>query len=150
MNLEAFQATKFKLEEWYRAQKRVLIIDHDPLARDVLRLVFETDGYYCEEANTGIVGFSILQNLSVNLIILDTALPDFTGVEFLNRLSHLYQVEVPPVIFVASQLTQELKRQAFRAGAQVVLTKPYDLHALQAATTGLLIRVGAKMFHNEE
>ncbi len=150
MDLEAFHTTKFKLEEWNRGQKRVLIIDHDPLARDVLRLVFEEDGYQCDEAHTGVTGFSILQNLPVNLIILDTALPDITGIEFLNRLSHLYQEQAPPVIFVASRLTQVLKKQAFRAGAQVLLSKPYDLSALQAATIGLRIRVGAKTYNNEE
>ncbi len=122
----------------YSKPKCVLVIDDDPLARQVLRLIIESEGYLCREAENGALGLAMFTQFRPDLVITDHNMPVLTGIEFLERLSQQNQRRIPAVIVVTGNPTHEIKSRALQSGARAVLAKPYDIGELRAMTTWLL------------
>ncbi len=122
----------------YSKPKCVLVIDDDPLARQVLRLIIESEGFLCREAENGALGLAMFTQFRPDLVITDHNMPVLTGIEFLERLSQQNQRRIPAVIVVTGNPTHEIKSRALQSGARAVLAKPYDIGELRAMTTWLL------------
>ena len=118
--------------------KRILIVDDDTLTRGLLRMLFESDGFQCEEAEDGAVALEHVENQTFHLVVTDHQMPGITGLEFLSRLAAKYRASRPPVIFLTGNLSRALKEEAYRFGASAVLAKPYNLHELRSITHSLL------------
>ncbi|GJL66125.1 MAG: hypothetical protein NPIRA05_10960 [Nitrospirales bacterium] len=131
-------STNFGLNPLYCAQKCILIIDDDPLARSILRLLFETDGYCCVEAENGALGLAMLEQHQPDLVVTDHNMPILTGIEFLQRLGKKSREQVPAVIFISGDSSRELKVQALQSGARAVLEKPYDIDEIRTLANWLL------------
>ena len=57
----------------------VLIADDDALARGVLRLLLERQGYTCAEAGAGAQALELAKSLSPRCVLLDLAMPGLDG-----------------------------------------------------------------------
>ena len=114
-----------------RVPKCVLIIDDDALARGIVRMLFESEGYQCEEAENGAFAFRSMEAGKVDLVITDNQMPLLSGLEFLDRLHERFNSKAPPVIMVTGNVSNSVKERALRAGASAVLEKPYDLEQLR-------------------
>lgn len=121
--------------------KTMLIIDDDVVSRDLLRLVFEYDGFTCMEAENGVMGLSMLESQTFDMIILDNAMPVMTGLEFLNHVQHKPQPQQSdaPVIMITGLLNQSIREKATKLGAYAIVEKPYDLGELRALVSQLCI-----------
>ncbi|WP_454063541.1 response regulator [Candidatus Nitrospira salsa] len=126
------------IEPLYYAPKCILIIDDDPLARSILRLLFETDGYLCKEAENGALGLAMLEQHQPDLVVTDHNMPILTGIEFLQRLGKKSREQVPAVIFMSGDSSRELKTLALQSGARAVLEKPYDIDEIRTLANWLL------------
>jgi two-component system chemotaxis response regulator CheY len=120
------------------APKRVLIIDDDALARALFRMLFEWEGYQCEEAENGAAGLKSLENCQADLVITDYQMPVLDGLEFLNRLAQSFNRNAPPVIVLTCNPTPVLKERAFQSGAYAVMGKPYNMEELRSTARSLL------------
>ena len=116
----------------------ILIIDDDPFARRILRLLFESEGYVCKEAENGRRGLAMFEQHRPDLIITDYMMPVLTGIEFLERLGKKQQRYVPPVIVATGCLNHDIKIRALQSGARAVLAKPYDIGEIRALANWLL------------
>ena len=112
--------------------KSMLIIDDDAAIRDLLRLVFEYDGFHCWEAENGAEGLTMLESQTFDIIILDNAMPIMTGLEFLNHLQHRSQQSDAPIIMNTGSLNPEVREEATKLGAYAIVGKPHDLDELRA------------------
>jgi DNA-binding NtrC family response regulator len=65
------------------AQRDVLIIEHDPELRDLLRKIFETAGYACRLAADGREGMEAFRAGRPPLVLTDLRMPGVTGIELL-------------------------------------------------------------------
>ncbi len=122
----------------YCAAKCILIIDDDPLARSILRLLFESDGYVCREAENGALGLAMLEQYQPDLVVTDNNMPVLTGLEFLDRLGKKSRRQVPAVIVVTGDVSHELKMRALQSGARAVLEKPYNIDEIRSLANWLL------------
>jgi len=105
--------------------KRIYLIDDDPAARFLLRLLLEHHGHQCFEADQGSLALAFLQEGHlVDLILTDNQMPHMSGLEFLTQLPKALP-SPPPVIIYTGQLSEDLKQQALQLGASAVLSKPY-------------------------
>ncbi len=127
-----------KVDQAPMQAKCILIIDDDPFARRILRLLFESEGYVCKEAEHGGRGLAMFEQHRPDLIITDYMMPVLTGLEFLDRLGKKQQRNVPPVIVATGCLNHEMKTQALQSGARAVLAKPYDIGEIRALANWLL------------
>lgn len=121
--------------------KTMLIIEDDGVNRDLLRLVFEYDGFTCTEAENAAVGLAMLESQSFDMIILDNAMPELTGLELLKHLNHQPQQTGAPIIMITGELNPQVSETATKLGADAIVGKPYDLGALRALVSQLSARI---------
>ena len=112
--------------------KSMLIIDDDAAIRDLLRLVFEYDGFHCWEVENGAEGLTMLESQTFDIIILDNAMLIMTGLEFLNHLQRRSQQSDAPIIMNTGSLNPEVREEATKLGAYAIVGKPFDLGEIRA------------------
>lgn len=112
---------------------QVLIVDDEPLARQLLRTYLadypELD--IAGEAGDGFEAYKLMQQTPPALIFLDVQMPRLTGFELLELL------EAPPVIIFTTAFDQYALK-AFEAQALDYLLKPIDRDRLDAAVRKFL------------
>jgi CheY-like chemotaxis protein len=65
---------------------RILLIDDDVLARDMLRQILEHAGYEVVDAASGREGLQHYQATAIDLIITDILMPDQDGLSRLQKV----------------------------------------------------------------
>ena len=123
--------------------KTMLIIEDDVVSRDLLRLVFEYDGFQCIEADNGEMGLSMLESQAFDVVILDNAMPVMTGIEFLDHRKHQSKNTDVPIIMITGFLNQEIREKATQLGAYAIVGKPYDLGELRALVNQVSERISS-------
>ena len=107
---------------------RVLVIDDEQLARDLLKNYLSKDSRLevIGECSNGFEGVLAIQDKKPDLVFLDIQMPKITGFEMLELLS------TPPAI-IFSTAYEEFAIRAFEANAVDYLLKPYPLERVQSA-----------------
>ncbi len=105
--------------------KKILVIEDDPITRQLLTLIFTTAEYTVEAASNGFAGLKALQTARPDLVVLDLMLPGIDGFEVLNQIRHNPGTEDLPVIIVSAKTRQEDRDLGLRLGASAYLSKPY-------------------------
>lgn len=78
-------------------QHTILVIEDDPAQLDMLARRLERFGFTVARADGGAHGLHYLRTHSVDLILLDQAMPDMTGIEVLRRVRLKYSPADLPV-----------------------------------------------------
>ena len=117
--------------------KTMLIIEDDVITRDLLRLVFQYDGFTCMEAENGAIGLAMLESQAFDLIILDHAMPVMTGLEFLENLQHKPSQCKAPIIMITGMLNTNIREKATKLGTYAIVEKPYDIGELRTLVSQL-------------
>ena len=126
--------------------KTMLIIEDDAVSRDLLRLIFDYEGFHCVEAENGKEGLAILESQQIDIIILDNGMPVMTGLQFLKHLQQNKQHAVAPIIMMTGLLTSKVREQAEKLGAYAILSKPFDVGEIRALAN-MLCRTKAPFRH---
>ena len=101
----------------------ILILDDEPVIRDVLGTVLGKAGFETLEAATAADGIDRLSRESVDLLLLDLMLPDRPGLEVLAEVRQRWP-ELPVVVITAYS-SVESAISAMRQGAYHYLPKPF-------------------------
>jgi CheY-like chemotaxis protein len=120
--------------------KHMLIVEDDVVSRDLLRLVFEYDGFQCMEAENGEIGLRMLESHTFDVIILDNAMPVMTGLEFLGHVQYQQKTFDAPIIMITGYLNPDVREKATKLGAYAIVGKPYDAGELRALVNRLSLR----------
>jgi two-component system, LytTR family, response regulator len=128
---------------------RTLIVDDEPLARDVIRthLNDEPGIHLIGEAGDGPSAVEMVKTLEPEMLFLDVQLPGFDGFEVLERLSLHH---VPAVVFVTAYERYALR--AFEVHAIDYLLKPFTRERFGQAVQhvrGEITRLGALDSHKK-
>jgi two-component system LytT family response regulator len=117
---------------------RAVVVEDEPLARRTLRdLVALTDGIeLVGEAADGLSAVALVDELRPDLLFLDVQLPELSGLQVLERLTHR-----PAVIFTTAH--DRYAVAAFELEAVDYLMKPFGLRRFQAAVERLRRRLDA-------
>jgi CheY-like chemotaxis protein len=108
------------------ASKRVLVADEDPtLVRRVTEII-DRNGFTAVPACNGREALEILQRDSdFAATILAVAMSDIQGPELVRYMKTEKRLMHIPIIMMSSQRNPTLSADAFSAGAQVFLPKPF-------------------------
>ena len=119
---------------------RVLIVDDEPPARELLRsMLKEIEGFeVAAEAENGRRALEIYDSLQPDIVLLDVRMPGIDGLEVARQLATL--PEPPAVIFITA--FDEYAMQAFESEAIAYLLKPIRAEKLRTtlAKAGRLSR----------
>ncbi|MET3661541.1 response regulator [Aquamicrobium ahrensii] len=108
---------------------RVLIIDDNPVNRDILLEQLRSWGFDCAAAESGAVGLAFLERAcqlgaSVDCIILDYQMPGMNGADVARALAGDSRLSTIPVVLLTSVDQVDFARLIIDYGIAAHLTKP--------------------------
>ncbi len=123
-----------------RSKERVLIVEDDRAVREVLGRILTVSGLNLkvESADGGIEGCVKLSSFKPHLIVLDTELPNFDGVELCRWVKESDTFADTAVLLLASDPNNEGLRLAMLAGADEWMIKPVRVMPFLNQVTHLL------------
>ncbi len=123
--------------------KRILIVDDEEDLREILRYNLAKDGYGVLEAEDGNQALQILEQETVDLIILDIMMPDKDGYEVCREIQRR-QLDIP-IIFLTAKDSEFDEVLGLELGADDYIKKPFSVKALVSR-----IRTVLRRFHKPE
>lgn len=117
---------------------RILVIDDDNLVRDMVRDVLADANYDVVLATNGNEGLATLGREKINVVVTDILMPEKEGVETIFEIKKSWP-HVKIVAMSGGGRTGNLQplKIARRAGADVILTKPFEPDGLLDAVRSL-------------
>lgn len=101
----------------------VLIIDDDPIVRDIMRRVLTKEGFRVEVAYSGEKGLQMVKEIRPDVITLDVMMPDINGWIILKALKKDPDLADIPVIM---QTMVDDREMGFALGVSEYLVKPVE------------------------
>jgi CheY-like chemotaxis protein len=120
-----------------RGKQRVLVVDDNEDAADLLSMVLEQSGYETRTVYDGRSAIGAALEWSPSLVVLDIGLPDMSGYDVARELRQPERAAPLTLIALTGWGTQDDKRRAMEAGFDVHLTKPVDAAQFHAALAQL-------------
>ena len=118
--------------------RRVLIVEDDPLMAEAAADYFGGKGWLAETAGNGAEALERFGQKRFHLILLDVMMPEMNGFSVCRRIRKESDV---PVIFITARVMEEDQLNGYSAGADDYVVKPFSLPVLYAKAEALTARV---------
>lgn len=119
----------------------VLVVDDNPQIRRALRAILIAQGFVVLDARNGEEALDLIRKERVELVLLDVNLPGMSGFETCKEIRRTSDV---PVIMLTVRDAERDKVQAFDAGADDYVVKPFGAEELSARMRATLRRAGTE------
>jgi DNA-binding response OmpR family regulator len=122
---------------------RILIIEDDEGHRQSIALTLKMNGFEVKTARTGTAGLEIAETFLPDLVSLDLRLPpDMSGLEVCKRLRQSKNPSVSRVaiLILSAEDSDRTRTEAFAAGADGYVTKPFEQRVWLAQIEALIRR----------
>jgi DNA-binding NtrC family response regulator len=106
----------------------ILVVDDEPLQRDILKTILDDEGYEAYTASSGEEGLLVSKKIKPDVILSDLKMGNMDGIELIESLSE--EPFKPPVIVMTAYGTISSAVEAIKKGAFDYLTKPLDKDVL--------------------
>jgi len=118
----------------------VLVVDDEPQILRVMRASLPIRGYEVLTASSGKEALDQLSKQVPDLVILDLAMPEMSGLEVCRRVREFSTV---PIIILSAKGSESDKVAALDLGADDYVTKPFGMDELLARVRAVLRRLSA-------
>jgi DNA-binding response OmpR family regulator len=102
--------------------RKILVIDDDMTALDIVDLLFEDKGFEVIRRADGISALGCVEEVAPDVILIDLMMPKMNGQSCIKEI-RAKGITVPIVAFTALD-DPEVHQEALDAGGDLVLTKP--------------------------
>ena len=116
---------------------RILIVDDEPAISDNIQFVLESEGLETVRVATGLAATPILDEGTIDLIILDIGLPDINGLDLLKEIR---RTRATPVILLTARTAEIDRVLGLEIGADDYIAKPFSPRELAARVKVVLRR----------
>lgn len=123
-----------------RSPIRLLAVDDDPAALEIVSAMAEREGFQFNGYPTGQAGIASLSEIDPDVVCLDVDLPDTSGFDLCARIKSDPRTRFLPVLIITAENDRESRMRGIEAGCDDFLTKPIDRLEL-AARARVLARV---------
>jgi DNA-binding response OmpR family regulator len=105
----------------------ILVVEDDPLVRELLQTVLTEEGYQVIAASNGEEALTAITTIYPSLMTLDLDLPGISGELILKELRQRDDTHELPVVIVSAKhpIPQEIRKLA-----QATVPKPFDIDKL--------------------
>jgi len=117
----------------------VLVVDDEPIVRDVLVRYLQRDGFATLEASDGDRARELIEGGGVELVVLDLMLPGTSGLELCRWIRGRSDL---PVIMLTARGEEADRIVGLELGADDYVTKPFSPRELTARVRTVLRRAG--------
>jgi len=118
--------------------KTILLVEDEPKILDFTKSYLENEGFNVLIATTGKIALSLLEENTIDLILLDLMLPDLSGEEICKKTRLTSSV---PIIMVTAKGDDESIVEGLKLGADDYVVKPFSPRQLVARVKALFRRV---------
>jgi DNA-binding response OmpR family regulator len=115
----------------------VLVVDDEPIVREVVVAYLEREGYRTLEADDGLSARDLIEREEPELVVLDVMLPGVDGLELCRWIRGRSQV---PVIMLTARGEEADRIVGLELGADDYVTKPFSPRELAARVRTVLRR----------
>jgi DNA-binding response OmpR family regulator len=119
------------------ATRRVLVVDDEPMVREVLARYLELDGFRVATADDGEQALAAFATEVPDLVVLDLMLPRIDGLEVFQRIRALAET---PVIMLTARGDETDRIVGLELGADDYVTKPFSPREVIARVRAVLRR----------
>ncbi len=113
------------IRQRYQAS-RVLIVDDEPVNREIARILLEDAGVLADIAEDGGIAVAMVQKADYAAILMDMQMPTLNGLEATRRIREIPGYRHTPIIAMTANAFAEDKVRCFEAGMNDFLSKPFD------------------------
>ncbi len=118
----------------------VLVVDDEPIVREVVVRYLEREGYRTLEADDGAAARRLLESDRPDLVVLDVMLPGIDGLELCRWIRSRSEL---PVIMLTARGEEADRIVGLELGADDYVTKPFSPRELAARVRSVLRRSAA-------
>ena len=110
---------------------KILGIDDNADINDLLNTVLTASGHEYSSVTDGREGVKLIQQNKYDLVLLDIAMPEFSGVDVIDALRKEKLLEKQKiVILTASSITDKEIEELLQIGVKKCIRKPLDIDVL--------------------
>ncbi len=120
------------------APETLLVVDSDPVGRQLFRGVLKAAPYRILEAANVAAAIEILRNETVHLVITDLVLHDQSGLDLCRQMKAEKTTHLIPILVVTSVQAIENEIAGLESGASEFLVKPISPMALRTRIRAML------------
>lgn len=112
---------------------KILIIDDNKDITELLVKVLNIAGYDVKASNDGREGLELIMKERFDIVFLDIAMPDFSGLDVIDRLIEYDKINASKIVlFTASSISDNDVEQLVKRGVHSCLRKPIRVDTLLA------------------
>ena len=105
---------------------RVLVVDDDPVIRELLTAELNVAGHDVSLASDGRDGLEVIRRDRPDALVLDVMMPNVTGWDVLQELRAEAEFDDVPIVLLSGRDVPDDVRHGYALGASLVMSKPYD------------------------
>ncbi|MCB1167119.1 MAG: SpoIIE family protein phosphatase, partial [Leptospiraceae bacterium] len=118
---------------------RTLIVDDDPVNRQVLRNQLSLEKHEIIEASNGPEAMRAMESSGgLDLVLLDVMMPGLSGYDVCRAIRQKYSESELPVIMLTARSQMQDLLSGLESGANDYLVKPFDLQELTARVRSMI------------
>lgn len=116
---------------------QILVVDDEPMVREVVVAYLEREGFRVNEASTGAAALKQIEASRPDLVVLDVMLPELDGFSVLTELRKQDDI---PVILLTARTEEPDRVLGLELGADDYVVKPFSPRELVARVRSVLRR----------
>jgi CheY-like chemotaxis protein len=119
--------------------KKILIVEDDDVARELVRMTLERQGYAVETACDGIEGFDLALSGRPDLVVTDIQMPSADGAHLVRRLRDTPETASTPVVITTGDGLRQRRLHALagRGRLRAQAHRPGLAHQDRAPPSGM-------------
>jgi DNA-binding NtrC family response regulator len=106
----------------------ILVVDDEPLQRDILKTILDDEGYETHTASSAEEGLKIVREIRPDVVLTDLKMEGMDGIDFIESIPE--EPFKPPAIVMTAYGTISSAVEAIKKGAFDYLTKPLEKDVL--------------------
>jgi PAS domain S-box-containing protein len=126
--------------------RRVLLVDDEPINREVALMMLDLAGQTAEIAKNGLEALELVARHRYDLILMNLQMPNLDGVEAARRIRQLPHGADVPILAMTASAFPEDKAKCLEAGMNDFITKPIRPQLLYETMLGWMAAAKTRPF----
>jgi CheY-like chemotaxis protein len=120
--------------------KKILVVEDNQEQRELLELVFSSEGYQVDSAENGKMALTKLENGNIDLVVSDIMMPVMNGAELLRSMRMQVELAKIPVLMLTAISDSNAESSLLANGADDYCEKTVKKRVLLKRVENLLVR----------
>ncbi|MBN2610606.1 MAG: response regulator [Bacteroidales bacterium] len=119
-------------------KSKLLIVDDEPVGRQLLEAIFLSDNYQLDFADNGKNALHYIENNTPDIVLMDVMMPEMDGFEVCKKMRDNDTLKGIPIILITALDDRDSRKRGLEAGANDYISKPFDRIEIETKVKNLL------------